>query len=94
MKLNASLGTGLAAAGCSGCGNVFTTVRNFDSHQRFTKDGLVCLDPSAVGLERKPSGRWGMPTTTAGIVQFATAVSESDQNGSGLVSSDTLTNVA
>lgn len=61
MKLKASLGSSLKAAGCSGCGEVFTTVRNFDSHQRLTREGVVCLDPAAVGLVRKPDGRWSMP---------------------------------
>lgn len=62
MELKASLGRSLKAAGCSGCGEVFTTVGNFDSHQRWVDRQLTCLPPESVGLVRYAHGRWGMPS--------------------------------
>lgn len=59
--LNAPLGTGLKACGCRGCGHVFTSLSGFDKHQRLGPSGLQCLSPEAAGLERKGSGRWGLP---------------------------------
>jgi hypothetical protein len=59
MQLEVPLGQSLTAAGCRGCGRVFTTVGAFDKHQRLADGGVTCLDPAAIGLERKPSGIWG-----------------------------------
>jgi hypothetical protein len=60
-ELKAPLGAGTAAAGCRGCGEVFTTDSNFDRHQRQRDDRLTCMEPRSAGLERKASGRWGLP---------------------------------
>ena len=45
---------------CGGCGEVFSTVGNFDRHRR----GGECVCPAALGMEIKtgPGGTWwGMP---------------------------------
>lgn len=61
MKLKASLGTGRKTCGCSGCGEVFTSLSGFDRHQRAFK----CLPPAQVGLIQKPNGRWSLPPRNA-----------------------------
>lgn len=63
MKLEVTLGQSHAAAGCRGCGRVFTGVTGFDRHQRLIDGELACLDPAALGMERKPDGKWGKPGT-------------------------------
>ena len=51
---------------CSGCGEYFTTVGNFDKHKRI--DG--CLDPETVGLTRDDRGYWkGLPPDQPVYVQ-------------------------
>ena len=50
---------------CRGCGEVFSTLSNFDRHRVGNyQDGRTCADPESVGLEIKtgPNGTWwGMP---------------------------------
>jgi len=66
VNLKASLGTGLSTSGCSGCGEVFTSLTGFDRHQRRANGTLTCLPPAECGLELKPNGRWGFPGRTDG----------------------------
>lgn len=87
--LEVELGSGHAAAGCRGCGKVFTCVTAFDAHQRMTRGGVVCLLPSVVGLVRKPSGKWGWKGTDYSFVrqlENSEAGKRSGVNGMSLVS--------
>lgn len=89
-QLEVSLGTGFAAAGCRACGKVFTSVTAFDKHQRLVRGAVVCLNPATVGLERKPSGRWGGKTSEdhkARVAHFNDAAKISDTLTTPLVSS-------
>lgn len=49
-----------SVAKCAKCSYVFTTDGNFDRHIR----GGACIQPERAGLERKSSGRYGMPGRT------------------------------
>jgi hypothetical protein len=55
-----ALGNSKRHAHCVACHASFTTVSTFDRHQT-GYDPVTCLDPTTVGLERKPSGLWGAP---------------------------------
>jgi hypothetical protein len=50
---------------CAKCGRHFTTVGNFDRHQRVTKGGdVVCRDPAERGMVVRWSGGhawWSLP---------------------------------
>ena len=70
MELEVSLGSGHGAAGCRGCGKVFTSNGAFERHQRMRDGESVCLDPAEVGLERKPTGRWGGKASAARLAQL------------------------
>ena len=48
---------------CRGCGEVFSTVGNFDRHRSGPWESRVCLEPTAVGLFRSPVGVWKAPPT-------------------------------
>lgn len=88
--LEVELGTDKRAAGCRGCGRVFTSVTAFDMHQRFTRQGLVCLDPATLKLERKPNGQWGCKMDErqrARIARFRDGTRQDQACGSSLVSS-------
>jgi len=90
VKLEVPPGQSLAAAGCRGCGRVFTGVTGFDRHQRWIKGTLTCLDPAAIGMEQKPDGKWGKPATEAGrtrMARFADSVNFSGRPEDSLVSS-------
>jgi hypothetical protein len=83
VKLEVPLGQSLAAAGCRGCGSVFTGVTGFDRHQRWIDGVLTCLDPAALGMERKPDGKWGKPGTEglgAKLARFTVPVNFSGPN--------------
>lgn len=63
-QLDAPLGSGTRACGCRGCGRVFTGLTTFDAHQRMNHEGegVLCLNPESLGMEKKASGRWGYPS--------------------------------
>lgn len=86
MELEVSLGTGHGAAGCRGCGRVFTSDTAFGKHQRLRDGEPVCLDPAEVGLERKPTGRWGWKGSAARTAQFSEGASHRDANRVRVVS--------
>jgi hypothetical protein len=46
--------------GCRGCGRVFAGITAFDRHQRLRDESLQCLDPSTLGMVRRPNGRWAL----------------------------------
>lgn len=91
MNLEVELGTGYRAAGCRGCGRVFTCVTAFDAHQRLTRQGLVCLNPVEIGLHRKATGRWGWKSTDYSFVrqlENSSTASSRGANATALVSQD------
>lgn len=54
---------GRAGCVCAACHRSFTSPSAFDKHQRIS-DGLVCLDPSDVGLVARDKNGitvWGAP---------------------------------
>lgn len=50
----------LTNARCTGCGNVFSTARNFDLHRRWSeaKEEGYCVDPEKVNLRLSDKGLW------------------------------------
>ena len=50
---------------CPTCGEVFSTIANFDRHRKGDYEtGRVCVDPASVGMEIKVGSGgswWGMP---------------------------------
>ena len=80
MELEVSLGQSQAAAGCRGCGRVFTGITGFDRHQRWADGRLTCLDPATIGMERKADGKWGKPGP-AEVPRFTVPVNFSGPNG-------------
>jgi hypothetical protein len=62
VDCHTALGNSKRHAHCvnEGCHRTFTGPSAFDKHQT-GYDPVVCLDPTTVGLERKPSGLWGYP---------------------------------
>jgi hypothetical protein len=69
--------SGRSAAGCAGCGEVFTCVSAFDHHQTLRPEsdggGVICHTPPTRGLtlyERELKGEiwslWGWPPSTTG----------------------------
>lgn len=68
---------------------MFTSVTAFDKHQRVGSWGVKCLDPAIVGLDRKPSGRWGGKSDDrqrARMARFADRVTSVAENSTPLVS--------
>jgi hypothetical protein len=55
-----ALGNNKRRAHCTACHHTFTGASAFDAHQT-GYDPVTCLNPTTVGLERKPSGLWGAP---------------------------------
>ncbi len=57
---------------CSGCGEYFTTVANFDAHRKGDGEKRRCVDPSTMRLKNgnaryriTADGLWASPPPTA-----------------------------
>lgn len=54
---------------CPACGEVFSTLRNFDKHRQGPWEKRVCVHPSSVGLVVKGNDEdgyyWSMPPREA-----------------------------
>lgn len=64
MELDGPLGIGKKTCGCRRCGKRFSTLHNFDKHQRTTfgtDTPIICLDPREVGLVQNKRGIWKAP---------------------------------
>ena len=48
---------------CMGCGEYFSTTRNFDRHRVGKHPERVCANPCDVGLVRSPKGFWQRPAS-------------------------------
>lgn len=70
MKRAIELPLGGSRCLCRGCGQVFSTVRNFERHRR----GSECRPPASVGLQRV-DGVWRRPPARS-----AAARKQSDGN--------------
>ena len=72
---------------CMACGRYFSTVSNFDKHQRIRKDGRPeCRDPETVGLVLGDAGYWQGPSVDMPF--FASMDSEDATEGVAVVSGD------
>ncbi len=67
MNLRVPLGSGLKTCGCRGCGEVFTSLTGFESHQRRGR----CLPPGEVNLVQRSDGKWCMPGRAPAIAETA-----------------------
>jgi len=73
---------------CAGCGRYFTTVGNFDRHQKMRDDGTPeCLDPSERGLILNDGGYWQLPASE--IPVFTSAKRAGRTEGVEVVSNTT-----
>lgn len=63
---------------CTGCGEYFTTVGNFDRHQLINKP---CRHPRDVGLIQDAQGYWQMPGTDRPAFTQGNAANEPDPMG-------------
>jgi hypothetical protein len=74
---------------CCQCGEYFTTVRNFDRHQRLDRQtgDTICLDPAAVGLVLTAYGYWQLPPSA---MPFAGAAERTERGESAAMGADAL----
>lgn len=83
MELEVELGNGKSAAGCRGCGKVFSSDTGFDRHIRQSDTGTVHLDPVDLGMVQRANGHWSLPGNSP---VFATQSDLESPNTTTLVS--------